>query len=135
MKTIQTVRTEKGDKVYYTLSSVERRKLFNIPIEVVYSREKQGKFGPSVFVIAKLPEGFRPVYDLNGDEVEAEDCTTVGFSLPVRVRDGKEYGAGIELLELTKGTEKGQSTKVIMQEESATNNMGSTYKTYKVIKA
>ena len=136
MKTIQTIRKEKNGKVYYSLDNKAKMKLFNIPIEIVFAREMQGRFGQSVFVVATLPEGFKPVYDdQNGDEVEAKDCTTVGFSLPVRTRDGKEFGAGIDLLKIVMQKPQGENAKVIISEESGISKAGTKYRIYKVAKA
>lgn len=136
MKTIQTIRKEKDGKVYYSLDNTAKAKLFNTPLEIVFAREMQGKYGPSVFLVAKLPEGFKPVYDdQKGDEVEAKDCTAVGFSLPVRVKDGKEFGAGIELLQIVRQQEEGVKAKVIIKEEAGVSKTGNKYRIYKVVKA
>jgi hypothetical protein len=136
MKTIQTIRREKNGKVYYSLDNKTKAKLFNMPIEIVFAREMQGRYGQSVFAVATLPEEFKPVYEnQDGEQVEATDCTAVGFSLPVRLKNGKEFGAGIELLQIVRETEEGTKPKVVIKEETGVSKDGNRFRVYKVVKA
>ena len=52
-----------------------------------------------------------------------------------RKKDGKEFGAGIELLQIVRQQEEGTKAKVIIKEEAGVSKTGNKYRIYKVVKA
>jgi hypothetical protein len=125
-------------KSYYSVDKVNKMKLFDTELELVYAKEVTSKLGKSALMLVSIPEGMKPIIkDEDGKEKEAMDCTTVSFFLPIKVdKSGKEYGSGFDALKIFRESATDEAKpRIILTAEEATNKAGMHYSKFKVRKA
>ena len=130
---IRAKRTEKNGKVYYTLDGKEKMKLFKEEFEIAYAKQIKSTYGISAFIIAKVPDNVKVVYeDDEGEEHDADNITGLGFSLPIRDKDGTLVGVGEDIIKMMMSRKDGETVKVKVTLNEKTSSQGTKYTVYSV---